>query len=86
MADDAPAVPGGRLAPAATMAARHHSLPGRRAPAGRERDGVRVSIGRVEVRAVRPAAPPPPRPAPEPARPSQSLDDYLRERDGSLGG
>jgi len=43
---------------------------------------VRVSIGKVEVRApAPPATPPPPAPPPPLARPSLSLDDYLRQRD-----
>jgi len=41
---------------------------------------VEVSIGRVEVRAV--FAPPEAEPAPPPAAPTVSLDDYLRARDG----
>ncbi len=43
---------------------------------------IRVTIGRIEVRAVTPPpiAPPAPRPAPRP--PSLSLDDYLKERRG----
>jgi hypothetical protein len=42
---------------------------------------VRISIGRVEVRAVLPTAPAP-RPAPARPRPGLSLDDYLKEREG----
>ena len=42
---------------------------------------VQISIGRVEVRAVQ-AAPDPPR-ASGPATPRLSLDDYLRQRNGS---
>lgn len=39
---------------------------------------IKITIGRVEVRAVMPAAPPPPaRPRPAPASPS--LDEYLRK-------
>lgn len=41
--------------------------------------GVRVSIGRVDVRAA-PAPATPARPAPRPANPALSLHDYLRER------
>ena len=43
---------------------------------------IRVTIGRIEVRAVTlpPVAPPAPRPAPR--APSLSLDDYLKERRG----
>ena len=42
---------------------------------------IRISIGRVEVRAVMPTAPAP-RPAPTRPRPGLSLDDYLKEREG----
>ncbi len=42
---------------------------------------IRISIGRVEVRAVMPTAPAP-RPAPARPRPGLSLDDYLKEREG----
>ncbi len=43
---------------------------------------IHVTIGRIDVRAVGPAAPaaPPPRSTPRPAGPS--LDDYLRQRSG----
>lgn len=61
-------------------------------PAGRRRaapepsaaaPGVRVSIGRVEVRAVfTPAAPPLQGVKETPARPSLALSDYLKQRDG----
>jgi hypothetical protein len=43
---------------------------------------ITVSIGRVEVRAPTPVAPP--AAAPRLARPSMSLDDYLRQRDEGL--
>jgi hypothetical protein len=43
---------------------------------------IRVSIGRIEVRAVLPAPPPVPPPAPAPAAPLVTLDAYLRERTG----
>lgn len=39
---------------------------------------IRVTIGRIEVRAAAPA--PPPAPAPRPAGPRLSLEDYLRRR------
>jgi hypothetical protein len=42
---------------------------------------IHVSIGRIEVRAVAPAAPTPQRPRP-PLEPRLSLDEYLRRRDG----
>lgn len=41
---------------------------------------IRVTIGRVEVRAIMPAAPAPPRSTPARATPSLSLDEYLRLR------
>jgi hypothetical protein len=47
---------------------------------------VHVSIGRIEVRAAQPAAPPRPMPEPPPPptprAPTLSLDDYLRRREG----
>jgi hypothetical protein len=46
---------------------------------------IHIAIGRVEVRAVQPPPTASPLRPPEPARPSQSLDDYLRERDRSVG-
>jgi hypothetical protein len=42
---------------------------------------IRVSIGRIEVRAVMPVPPPPP-PVAVPAAPLVTLDAYLRERTG----
>ncbi len=50
---------------------------GDRSPAGSEPDTIHVTIGRVEVKAVFPPAPP--RTAP-PARPELSLEDYLKQR------
>ncbi|MGH7525498.1 MAG: hypothetical protein ACREMX_02215, partial [Gemmatimonadales bacterium] len=41
---------------------------------------VRVSIGRIEVRAVTPPAPVPPRPAPVPQRSGIVLEEYLSPR------
>jgi len=86
-----PATPGSVIAPAAPMPRRrglaeHHARPGAAAAPGPGRDEsitVQVTIGRVEVRAGRPA------PADRSAgRPSSgpSLDDYLRRRQGSAGG
>ena len=49
---------------------------------------VRVSIGRIEVRAVQPPsspAPPAPPPAGPPPGPRVSLEEYLRERDARQG-
>ena len=54
------------------------------APAG-PAPTVRVTIGRIEVRAVPPPAPPEPRPAPRSAEPALSLDDYLKLRRGTAG-
>jgi hypothetical protein len=54
------------------------------APAG-PAPTVRVTIGRIEVRAVPPPAPPEPRPAPRSAEPALSLDDYLKLRRGAAG-
>jgi hypothetical protein len=54
-----------------------------RPPAAAAEEVVRISIGRIEVRAAPPAAPPA-APASAPlARPRLSLDDYLAARDGS---
>jgi hypothetical protein len=47
-------------------------------PARGDAPGVRVTIGRVEVRAV---TPPPARPAPARTRPRLTLDEYVRLRD-----
>jgi len=44
---------------------------------------VRVTIGRIEVRAVAPPAPPILPPAPQSTQPTLSLDDYLRVRRGA---
>ena len=41
---------------------------------------VRITIGRVEVRAVQPPQPPP-RPAPPPAPPGPTLEEFLEERE-----
>ncbi|MBI2203112.1 MAG: hypothetical protein HYU41_04570 [Candidatus Rokubacteria bacterium] len=62
------------LVPASTPRSDRDEWP--RSPSG---PVVHVSIGRLEVRAVRPA-PSPPRPAPRAPEPALSLDDYLRQR------
>ena len=64
-----------------TPLARRSARPGALAHDGApEPPVVQVSIGRIEVRAVTPAGPAPPRPsAPAPA---MSLDEYLRSRRG----
>lgn len=41
---------------------------------------IRITIGRVEVRAVQPAQPPP-RPAPPPVAPGPTLEEFLEERE-----
>lgn len=46
------------------------------------RPTVRVTIGRVEVRAVQPQAPPQARLSKDPRGPRITLDDYLKERSG----
>ncbi len=46
---------------------------------GEHQPPIRVSIGRIEVRAVPPPSPPPA--PPRPRQPKRSLDDYLAERD-----
>lgn len=46
---------------------------------------IRVTIGRIEVRAIHPPPEPPRRPRPVPAAPKMSLDDYLRSRNGGTG-
>ena len=43
---------------------------------------IKVAIGRIEVRAVTPPAPPPRREAPAQPSPPLSLDDYLEQRNG----
>ena len=45
---------------------------------------IRVTIGRIEVRAVlpRPALSPPSAPARPPSAPALGLDDYLKQRNG----
>jgi hypothetical protein len=48
-------------------------------PQGQSAPTVNVTIGRIEVRAVTPAAPPPKRTAPPAAR--LALEDYLKQRD-----
>ena len=44
---------------------------------------IRVSIGRIEVRAITPPAATPRKTA-APARPKMSLEDYLRQREGGM--
>ena len=56
-------------------------LEGRRAAQHPPQPTVRISIGRVEVRAVHPAAPPVVRSSDGPRGPRLTLDDYLEERD-----
>jgi hypothetical protein len=52
-------------------------------PATQPRPVIRVSIGRIEVRAVRPPDTRPPSPAPVTrVKPPLSLDEYLRQRSG----
>lgn len=60
-----------------------------RQPAMAQADGanaappiVQVTIGRIEVRAVTPSAPPAPRAPARPQGPALSLDEYLRRRNG----
>lgn len=43
---------------------------------------IRVTIGRIEVRAITPLAPPAPRPTRTKTGPVLSLDDYLKQRNG----
>ncbi len=45
-------------------------------------DEIRIHIGRIEVTAMPPATP---RPVPAPRRRSQTLDEYLRQRNGRAG-
>jgi hypothetical protein len=52
------------------------------APASPAPPAIRVSIGRIEVRAMMPAPPPPPPPMAAPAAPLVTLEAYLRERTG----
>jgi translation initiation factor IF-2 len=52
------------------------------APAPPAPPPIRISIGRIEVRAVLLAPPPPPAPVAAPAAPLVTLDAYLRERTG----
>ncbi|HET7076986.1 MAG TPA: hypothetical protein VFM49_05985 [Chloroflexia bacterium] len=58
---------------------------GNQPPAPPAPPSIRVSIGRIEVRALLPAPPPPPpvaAPAPKGAAPLVTLEAYLRERTG----
>jgi hypothetical protein len=55
---------------------------GNQPPAPLAPPAIRVSIGRIEVRAVMPAPPPPPPPVAAPAAPLVTLEAYLRERTG----
>ncbi|HEX6288334.1 MAG TPA: hypothetical protein VFZ66_04045 [Herpetosiphonaceae bacterium] len=50
-------------------------------PAAPPTQHIHVSIGRIDVRAVTPTAPPAPRPS-APSAPKMSLDDYLRAQKG----
>jgi translation initiation factor IF-2 len=79
----APAAVRPRVAPARPAARPARSgVPAGGRPRAAAGPTIRVHIGRVEVRAVVPAAPaPPPRPA-RPPGPRLSLEDYLRSRDG----
>lgn len=43
---------------------------------------VQVTIGRVEVRAVKPTVPTPPRQTTTQRKPALSLSDYLKQREG----
>ena len=52
-------------------------------PVSDEPATVNVTIGRVEVRAVMPETPPPPRKKTTKSGPSMSLDDYLKRREGN---
>ena len=75
--------PGGRLPGPAPSTARHGGADARASrPAGSEpasaRPAVRVTIGRVDVRALMPPAPPVG--TPTAAGPKLSLDDYLRQQ------
>lgn len=45
---------------------------------------VRVTIGRIEVRAVMPSPPPQPVEAPAPPAPNLSLDEFLRQHNGRM--
>ncbi len=72
--------------PASSLSARRgEPATGRMPPAAApERPSVQVTIGRIEVRAVR-APDSPAEPARLPAEPAVSLDDYLARRRGSGG-
>jgi len=54
--------------------------PGRSAATPEPAPTIRVTIGRVEVRAITPPAPPVARPKPARTGPTLSLDDYLQQR------
>jgi len=51
-------------------------------PTASEELTIRVTIGRIDVRTVMPAAPPQPAVKPARPRPLLSLDDYLKQRNG----
>ena len=62
------------------VAAAASSPPSRRSARRAEQPPVRVTIGRVEVRAVVPLAPPAPAPKPAPELVPLSLEEYLDQR------
>lgn len=54
-----------------------------RMPAGEDKPAVRVSIGRIEVRAITPSSPPPVQSQIRKQNNRMSLDDYLKARNGA---
>lgn len=61
--------------------------PGKEADLGEASSSIRITIGRVDVRAIMPAAPPQPAVTSSSQRkgqPALSLDEYLKQRNGEL--
>jgi hypothetical protein len=67
-----------REAPQAIVADRRVTVPA----SSSSPSTIRVSIGRIEVKAMMPPAPPPASPKPGRPAPRLSLEEYLKQRNG----